>query len=57
MQILEYFKTPIWVEHKPEFITSINKASNQYIKDAKNKKRSGLNNMETLEDLTIQHLY
>jgi len=34
MQISEYFKTPIWAEQKPEFIKSLNKASNKYIKDA-----------------------
>ena len=36
MEINEYFKTPIWVEKKPEFVTSLNKASNKYIKAAKN---------------------
>jgi uncharacterized protein (TIGR02466 family) len=36
MKIVEYFKTPIWVEKKPEFITSLNIASNKYIKAAKN---------------------
>jgi|TARA_R110000803_G_scaffold114688_1_gene183113 uncharacterized protein (TIGR02466 family) len=35
MQAFEYFKTPIWFDHKPEFLKSINKASNKYIKDAK----------------------
>ena len=35
MQIVEYFKTPIWAEQKPEFIKSLNKASNKYIKIAK----------------------
>jgi len=35
MQINEYFKTPIWAEQKPEFIKSLNKASNKYIKIAK----------------------
>ena len=35
MQVIEYFKTPIWVEYKPEFIKSLNKVSNKYIKDAK----------------------
>ena len=36
MNINEYFKTPIWFEQKPEFIKSLNKASNKYIKAAKN---------------------
>jgi len=39
MIIEEYFKTPIWVEEKPEFINSLNKASNQYIKDAKKRQK------------------
>jgi uncharacterized protein (TIGR02466 family) len=39
MQITEYFKTPIWIEDKPEFIKSLNKASNQYIKDAKKREK------------------
>jgi len=39
MQITEYFKTPIWIEEKPEFIKSLNKASNQYIKDAKKREK------------------
>ena len=34
MEILEYFKTPIWYEYKPEFVKSLNKASDKYIKDA-----------------------
>jgi len=39
MNIVEYFKTPIWIEDKPEFIKSLNKASNQYIKDAKKREK------------------
>jgi len=39
MIIEEYFKTPIWTEYKPEFIKSLNKASNQYIKDAKKREK------------------
>ena len=39
MIINEYFKTPIWIEEKPEFINSLNKASNQYIKDAKKRQK------------------
>ena len=39
MQVAEYFKTPIWIENKPEFVKSLNKASNQYIKDAKKKEK------------------
>jgi uncharacterized protein (TIGR02466 family) len=39
MQIAEYFKTPIWIEEKPEFVKSLNIASNQYIKDAKKREK------------------
>ena len=39
MKIFEYFKTPIWIEDKPEFVTSLNKASNKYIKDAKTREK------------------
>ena len=34
MELLEDFKTSIWYEHKPEFVKSLNKASDKYIKDA-----------------------
>ena len=39
MQILEYFKTPIWIEDKPEFVKSLNQASNKYIKEAKKRNK------------------
>jgi len=39
MQIVEYFKTPIWIEEKPEFVKSLNMASNQYIKDSKKREK------------------
>jgi uncharacterized protein (TIGR02466 family) len=39
MQIVEYFKTPIWIEEKPEFVKSLNIASNQHIKDAKKREK------------------
>ena len=35
MYINEYFKTPIWSEQKPEFVKSLNKASDKYIKEAR----------------------
>ena len=35
MDISEHFKTPIWSEQKPDFIKSLNKASNKYIKKAR----------------------
>ena len=39
MKILEYFKTPIWMEEKPEFVKSLYKASNKYINEAKKKEK------------------
>ena len=36
MFINNYFNTTIWSEHKPEFVKSLDKASNKYIKQAKN---------------------
>ena len=35
MYINEYFKTPIWSEQKPEFVKSLNKASDKYIKKSR----------------------
>jgi len=34
-----YFNTAIWTEQKPEFITSLNNASNKYIKEAKKRNK------------------
>ena len=34
-----YFSTPIYHEHKPEFVKPLNKASNKYIKEAKNREK------------------
>jgi len=36
MNINNYFNTTIWSEQKPEFVKSLNKASNKYVKDSKN---------------------
>ena len=36
MFINSYFPTVIWSEEKPEFVKSLTKASNKYIKAAKN---------------------
>jgi len=38
MDLNEYFKTPIWAEDKPEFVKSLNKASNKYIQEARKRK-------------------
>ena len=35
MYINNYFNTTIWSEQKPEFVKSLNKASNKYIKESK----------------------
>ena len=39
MNINEYFKTPIWFEQKPEFLKSLTKATNKYIKAAKTREK------------------
>ena len=36
MNISNHFSTTIWSEEKPEFVKSLNKFSNKYIKDARN---------------------
>ena len=35
MKVTEYFKTPIWVEHRPEYLKSLIQHTNKYIIDAK----------------------
>ena len=35
MDLNEYFRTPVWAEDKPEFVKSLNKASDKYIKEAR----------------------
>jgi len=39
MYINNYFNTTIWSEQKPEFIKSLTKASNKYIKAARNREK------------------
>ena len=39
MYINNYFNTTIWSEQKPEFVKSLNKASNKYIKEARNREK------------------
>ena len=39
MKVEEIFKTPIWVEEKPEFLKSLNKASDKYIKEARKRQK------------------
>ena len=39
MNINNFFNTAIWLEHKPEFVKSLNKASNKHIKDARKREK------------------
>ena len=39
MHKVEYFKTQLWTEQKPEFVKSLNKYSNKHIKEAKKKNK------------------
>jgi hypothetical protein len=55
MQITEYFKTPIWIEDKPEFVKSLNKASNKYIKDAKKREKDFIKKHGDFGRVIIQH--
>ena len=51
MYINNYFNTTIWSEQKPEFVKSLNKASNKYIKEAKSREKQNiLKSMVTLVD-------
>ena len=52
MQITEYFKTPIWIEDKPEFVKSLNQASNKYIKEAKKRNKD---HIKKYGDFGISH--
>jgi len=40
MYINSYFPTVVWNEDKPEFVKSLNKASNKYIKDARTREKA-----------------
>jgi len=40
MFINQYFPTTIWSEQKPEFVKSLNRASNKYIKEARNREKA-----------------
>ena len=40
MFINSYFPTVIWSEENPEFVKSLNKASNKYIKEARNRNKA-----------------
>lgn len=52
MHKLEYFKTPIWSEEKPEFLKSLNKASDLYIKEARKRNKELI---KTSNDFGFSH--
>ena len=56
MYINDYFKTAIWSEDKPEFLKSLNKASNKYIAEARKRDNKIIKKMEILEQVIILHL-
>ena len=39
MEKQDLFATPMWVEQKPEYVKSLNKASDKYIKEAKKRNK------------------
>jgi uncharacterized protein (TIGR02466 family) len=47
-----FFWTPIWSEEKPEFVKSLNKVSNQYIKNARKKNKD---HIKKYGDFGISH--
>ena len=57
MYINNYFNTTIWSEQKPEFVKSLTKASNKYIKAARNfpEAKAHIKKFGDLEDHIIQH--
>jgi uncharacterized protein (TIGR02466 family) len=52
MNITEHFKTPIWSEQKPDFLKSLNKATNKYIKEARTKDKKII---KTTKDFGTSH--
>lgn len=52
MHTSNHFSTPIWHEQKPEFVRSLNKASDKYIKEAR--KRNG-EHIKKYGDFGIAH--
>ena len=55
MFINSYFPTVICSEEKPEFVKSLNKASNKYITDARKREKEFIKKMVILEDHITQH--
>ncbi len=52
MYINNYFYTTIWSEQKPEFVKSLNKFSNKYIKEARKRNKEHIKNFG---DFGISH--
>ena len=52
MYISNYFNTTIWSEQKPEFVKSLNKFSNKYIKEARKRNKEHIKNFG---DFGISH--
>ena len=52
MFINDYFKTPVWSEEKPEFVKSLNKASDKYIKEAR---KRDIKNIRINKDFGTSH--
>ena len=55
MYINNYINTTIWSQKKPEFVKSLNKASNKYIAEARKREKKFIKEYVTLEDPIIQH--
>ena len=52
MYINNYFTTSIWTEDKPEFVKSLNKASNKYINEARKRNKE---HIKKFGDFGISH--
>ena len=57
MYINNYFNTTIWSEQKPEFVKSLNKASNKYIQEARKREKKRIKNLVILVQAITLHLY
>ena len=57
MFINSYFPTVVWSEEKPEFVKSLNKASNKFIADARKREKEFegcINNLNERKELCKQ---
>ena len=55
MFINSYFPTVVWTEEKPEFVKSLNKASNKYIAEARKREKKRIKKLVILVHHIIQH--